>query len=70
MLRVDVYTRIYISMLFLYMNGMLTTPNEIRNMSVQEYSALSVRSVLCLIGEFRMGVVAIPCSRKIIFSEF
>jgi hypothetical protein len=29
---VDVYERSYISMVYLYMNGMLTMPNELRNM--------------------------------------
>jgi hypothetical protein len=44
----DVYRRSYISMLFLYMNGMLTTPYEIRNIYAQEYCASSVRSVSVL----------------------
>jgi hypothetical protein len=30
-MRVDVYARSYISMLYLHMNGMLTTPNDIKN---------------------------------------
>jgi hypothetical protein len=52
-----VYRRSYISMLFLYMTGMLTTPYEIRNKYAQEYSASSVRSVSVLDGLRRLSFV-------------